>query len=115
MFLLQCSALACKFVFYEWQDKDLIIRLKVQPKASKDEFCEVLGNCLKVRITAPPVDGKANQHLIKFLSKQFKVSKSQVVQLSGETNREKRFKISNPKQMPETLTSQLKAEAIYRK
>lgn len=89
--------------FYEWLGNDLLIRLKVQPKASKDEFCELMGNSLKVRITAPPVDGKANQHLIKFLSKQFNVSKSQVVLISGETNREKRFKISSPKRIPEIL------------
>ena len=89
--------------FYEWQDNDLLIRLKIQPKASKDEFCEVLDNRLKVRITAPPVDGKANQHLIKFLASQFKTSKSQVELISGETSREKRFKISRPGQIPEKL------------
>lgn len=89
--------------FYEWQGDYLLIRLKVQPKASKDEFCEVLGSSLKVRITAPPIDGKANQHLIKFLASQFKVSKSQVQIISGETSREKRFRITNPKQIPELL------------
>jgi uncharacterized protein len=89
--------------FYEWKQNALILRIKVQPKASKDEFCEVMGNCLKVRITAPPVDGKANQHLIKFLAKQFNVNKSQIELLSGETNREKRFKIISPKQLPENL------------
>jgi len=87
-------------VYYEWKNKDLFLRVKVQPKASKDEFCEVMGNCIKVRITAPPVEGKANQHLIKFLAKQFKVSKSQIELLSGETNREKRFRIFNPKLLP---------------
>ena len=86
--------------FYEWNHDDLILRIKVQPKASKDELCEAMGNCLKVRITAPPVDGKANQHLIKFLAKQFKVSKSQVKLLSGDIGREKRLKISSPNFLP---------------
>lgn len=86
--------------FYEWTHDDLILRIKVQPKASKDEFCEVMGNCLKVRITAPPVDGKANKHLIKFLAKQFNVSKSQVKLLSGYIGREKRFKVSSPHFLP---------------
>lgn len=89
--------------FFEWQNASLIIRLKVQPKASKDEFCDVMGDSLKVRITAPPVDGKANQHLIKFLAGQFNVSKSQIELLSGETSREKRFKVSNPKQIPDVF------------
>lgn len=87
-------------MFYQWIDGDLLLRLKVQAKASKDEFCDVMENSLKVRITAPPVDGKANQHLIAFLAKQFKVSKSKVTLLSGETNREKRFRISSPKFLP---------------
>jgi len=98
-----CWVLVFNRVFYEWQNNDLLLRIKAQPKASKDEFCDVLGNCLKVRITAPPVDGKANQHLIKFLAKQFKVSKSQIELLSGETSREKRFKISQPRRIPEGL------------
>ncbi|MCW8934846.1 MAG: DUF167 family protein [Gammaproteobacteria bacterium] len=87
-------------MFYEWNDNDPLLCLKVQPKASNDEFCDITGNSLKVRITAPPADGKANQHLIKFLARQFKVSKSQVTILSGETNREKRFRISSPKLLP---------------
>jgi len=91
-------------VFYEWKNTDLFLRIRVQPKASKDEFCGVPGNCIKVRITAPPVDGKANQHLIKLLAqnlaRQFKVSKSQIELMSGDTSREKRFKIVNPKHLP---------------
>ena len=90
--------------FYEWQSTALLLRVKTQPKSSKDEFCEVMGNCLKVRITAPPVDGKANQHLIKFLARQFRVSKSEIVLLNGVTSREKRFKIDNPKQLPSFIS-----------
>jgi len=90
-------------MFYEWQHDDLLLRIKVQPKASKDEFCEIMGERLKIRITAPPVDGKANQHLIKFLAKQFKVSKSQIELMSGETSREKRFRISSPRLIPDFI------------
>jgi len=89
--------------FYEWQGDNLILRIKAQPKASKDEFAEVLGNRLKIRITAPPVDGKANQHLIKFLAKQFRVSKSQIELLAGDSAREKRFIIYSPKQLPDII------------
>jgi uncharacterized protein (TIGR00251 family) len=92
-------------MFYEWQHDDLLIRIKVQPKASKDEFCEIMGERLKIRITAPPVDGKANQHLIKFLAKQFKVNKSQIELMSGETSREKRFRISSPQLIPNFISA----------
>ena len=87
--------------YFQWQDGDLLLNIKVQPRASKDELAEVLGDSLKVRITAPPVDGAANKHLIAFLAKIFKVSKSQVTLISGETGREKRLRIHSPKHWPE--------------
>jgi hypothetical protein len=49
---------------------------------------------LKIRLTAPPVDGAANEALVKFLSDTFSVSKSQIEIVSGHTSREKRVKIS---------------------
>ncbi|MCW8955563.1 MAG: DUF167 family protein [Gammaproteobacteria bacterium] len=90
--------------FFQWQDKDLVLNIKVQPRASKDEFAERLGNAIKLRITAAPVDGKANQHLIALLAKIFKVTKKQVTILSGETGRDKRIKIRQPKQLPDCIT-----------
>lgn len=87
--------------YFQWQDGDLLLSVKVQPRASKDEFAEVLGDSLKVRITAAPVDGAANKHLIAFLAKVFKVSKSQVTLISGETGREKRLRVQAPKHWPE--------------
>jgi len=90
-------------MFYEWQNGHLLLRIKVQANASKDEFCDAMGQQLKVRISAPPVDGKANQYLIKFLAKQLRVSKSQVELVSGETSREKRFKIFGLSCVPAVL------------
>jgi len=89
--------------FYQWQNNDLILRIKVQPKSSKDEIAEILGDSLKIRITAPPVDGKANKHLVSFLAKTFKVAKSAVKIISGETGREKRIKVCSPRQLPEII------------
>ena len=91
--------------FYEWQGENLLLRVKTQPKASKDEFAEVLDNRLKIRITAPPIDGKANQHLIQFLAREFKVSKSQIKLLAGDAAREKRFMIRAPNQLPAIISS----------
>jgi hypothetical protein len=83
----------------------LVLTVRVQPKASKDE---IIGPCddgqgsesLKIRITAPPVDGKANAHLVKFLAKSFGVAKSQVSVVAGETGRNKRVSIAAPSQLP---------------
>ncbi len=93
--------------FYKWEDEDLHLFIKVQPKASKDELAEVLTDPLcdriKVRITAPPVDGKANKHLIRYLSAIFKVAKSAINIKNGETGRTKHLIIQSPKQLPKQI------------
>ena len=91
--------------FYRWQDGDLLLNIKIQPRASKDEFAERLGNAIKLRITAAPVDGKANQYLIALLAKTFKITKKQVLILSGETGRDKRIKIIQPEHLPNFITT----------
>ena len=91
-------------MFYHWEDENLHLFLRVQPKASKDEFSEILDDRIKLRITAPPVDGKANKYLIKFLSKVFKTPKAQIRIKSGETGRNKHLIIQRPKSLPEQIS-----------
>jgi len=97
--------------FYKWDNNKLHLFIKVQPKASKDELAEVLvdplGDRIKVRISAPPVDGKANKHLIKFLASVFKVAKSNISIKNGETARNKHLIIQSPKQLPKQISSQV--------
>ncbi|MCW8830430.1 MAG: DUF167 family protein [Gammaproteobacteria bacterium] len=90
-------------VFFIWQNNDLILNVRVQPRAASDAFAEQNDNYIKIRITAPPVDGKANKHLINFLAKTFKVTKSSIQLLSGETARNKRLLIKQPKALPECI------------
>lgn len=96
-------------MFYKWDDNDLHLFIKVQPKSSKDEFTEVLtnplGDRIKIRITAPPIDGKANKHLIKYLSTVFKVPKSNISIKNGKTGRNKHLIIQSPKQLPKQINS----------
>ena len=89
--------------FYRWHDGDLIIACHLQPRASRDEFSGLYGDSLKIRIKAPPVDGKANDYLMKFLAKQFGVSKREITLISGEFSREKRIRIAAPEKLPEGL------------
>ena len=84
---------------------DLILDVHIQPRASKDEIVGYHGDRLKIRITAPPVDGKANNHLLAFLAQVFKVPKRDVVLLAGETGREKRVKIIAPTRVPEIVNA----------
>lgn len=90
-----------------FEEDILTLNVYLQPKASRDQIQGWHGEgddqALKIAITAPPIDGKANAHLIKFLSKQFKVSKSSIEIVAGELNRHKRLKIHHPKKMPELI------------
>lgn len=70
-------------------------KVKVQPKASKNEICGYLDDALKIRLTAPPVDGAANEAVVSFFAKLFRLSKSQVEIISGHTGRNKVLKIKN--------------------
>jgi len=85
--------------------EDLLLDLFIQPKASRDQIMGPHGDELKVAITAPPVDGQANAHLIKFLAKQFRVAKGNVRILRGELGRHKQVQIAAPAQIPEVLAA----------
>jgi len=89
--------------FYKWDGNDLLLHLYVQPNAKKDELVGEYGDNLKIRITALPVDNKANKHLLKFLAKTFAVPNSHVKLMKGENQRAKRVKILNPAKLPELI------------
>lgn len=82
--------------WYSWQDSALIINIKVQSSAKKDEIIGLQGDQLKIRIAAAPIDGKANHRLIGFLASLFRVRKSAITFVSGRSNRQKRLKIAQP-------------------
>lgn len=65
------------------------LTLHIQPGAKKTEVAGVHGDALKIRLAAPPVDGKANAALIDFLAARLGLSKSQLSLKSGQTSRRK--------------------------
>ncbi|WP_105900838.1 DUF167 family protein YggU [Vibrio gangliei] len=79
---------------------DLLLRVYIQPKASRDAIIGQHGDELKIAITAPPIDGKANAYLSKYLAKQFKVAKGNVNIEKGELGRHKTIRIISPTQIP---------------
>ena len=93
--------------FFSWQNDTLTLRLYVQPRASRDEIVGPHGTSLKVRITAPPVDGKANEHLLKFLAKEFGVTRHQIVITTGTQGRHKQLRINGPLRFPATVSAVL--------
>ena len=69
--------------------KGVLLPVRAVPRASKNEIQGIHGDALKVRLQAPPVEGKANQALIRFLSDALDIPRSQLSIASGETGRNK--------------------------
>lgn len=68
----------------------VIISLYIQPNASKTEVIGEHNGLLKIKIKAPPVDGKANEEVLRFLSKALNISRSEIEILKGDKSREKK-------------------------
>jgi uncharacterized protein (TIGR00251 family) len=73
--------------------EEVILKVYVQPKSSKNEMVGPYRDGIKVKVTAPPIEGKANEAIIKFLAKEFKISPSSVEILKGHNSREKIIRI----------------------
>jgi len=86
--------------WYQWDNEDLVVFVRAQPRASQDGFSDPFDDAIKIWLTAPPIDGKANAHLTAFLARYCKVAKSAVRIESGETSRRKRVRIRSLKRLP---------------
>ena len=91
--------------WYRWDGPDLLLTVHIQPRARQDEIVGPHGDRLKIRITAPPIDGKANVHLMRFLAETCGVAASAVELIAGTSGRDKRLRIRAPKQLPPPLPS----------
>jgi uncharacterized protein len=74
-------------------DGTLVVAIHAQPGAKRTEVAGVHGEALRIRIAAPPVEGRANEALVEFLARLFEVARRDVVLVAGETSRQKRFEI----------------------
>ena len=70
-------------------DGRITLTLHIQPGAKKTEFAGLHGDALKIRLAAPPVDGKANEALVKFVADTLGLAKAAVSLKSGQTSRRK--------------------------
>ena len=82
-------------LYIEEKGGAVVLRVLVQPRASKNELVGVHGDCLKIRVTSPPVEDQANKKLCAFLSKLIGVGKKQVEVVGGHKTRVKKVRISN--------------------
>ena len=91
-------------MFYNEDRTSITLKIKAQPSASKSEFAGLYGDdAIKLRLAAPAVEGAANKELIKFLSKKFKVSKSEVEFKSGQNSKIKLIKLPKSDKLMEFI------------
>ena len=83
-----------------WAQRDLCLDTRVQTRSSRLEIGRVENGRLRLRLTAPPADGKANQQARKLLAKSFGVGISGVQLLSGKAHKNKQFLIKAPSRLP---------------
>lgn len=72
---------------------DIVLSLHIQPGAKKTGLVGLHGEALKIRLAAPPLEGKANDCLIEFIADMLEVPRAQVELVSGATSRQKRVRV----------------------
>jgi uncharacterized protein len=85
----------------QWRGDTLVLRCRVRPNARRDAFAGVHAGQLKLCLSAPPVEGRANARAIAFLAASFGVPKSRVKLLRGAAASDKVFAISGPTVIPQ--------------
>ena len=90
----------------EWyrREKDgITLTLHIQPGAKRSEVAGLHGDALKIRLAAPPIDGRANEALLRFIADSFDVPLRQVELLRGAQSRHKMVRVTDSKVDPESL------------
>ncbi len=81
------------FAIHETSDR-ATFAVKVHPRAKKNSITGELGDALKLSLTSPPAEGRANEACIEFFTKLLKVPRSSVTIASGQTSRRKVIRVS---------------------
>jgi len=91
--------------FITQAEQGVVMNVHIQPRASRTEYVGLHGNALKFRISAPPVEGLANDALCRYLAKAFRIAKGSVVICSGHEARQKRVLLKgvSPEQVSEAF------------
>lgn len=90
--------------FFAWDADVLVVNILGKPAASKDAIGKPKGTQLKVSVTAQPKDGRATDHMVRFLAPLFGVSVSDIEVVFGRENVNKQLRIRAPKKMPAVFT-----------
>jgi len=88
---------------YRWDGDVLVIQVLGKPGARRDAIGEVHGNELKISVTASPTSGRATDHMLRFLAKEFGVAVSAIDVVFGQTSVHKQLRIRDPQKWPQGL------------
>ncbi len=88
-----------------WDGETLILNILGKPSAKQDAIGKAKGNQLKVSVTATPVAGKATDHMVRFLAKEFGVSPDDITVVFGRFNVNKQLRIKSPKKLPPVIAA----------
>lgn len=92
--------------WYRTHDDGVTIQVHAQPGAKRTEVAGLHGDCVKVRLASPPVDGKANECLIEFLARRLQVKRSQLTITHGLSSRRKAVFVAAAGLLPVVLLEQ---------
>ena len=89
--------------FFGWDGDTLILNVLGTPGAKQDVIGKVKGNQLKISVTEAPRAGKATDHMVRFLAKEFDVAVADIVVVFGRMNINKQLRINAPKKLPSVI------------
>ena len=89
--------------FYAWDGDIMVLNILGTPSAKKDIIGKPKGNQLKISVTAAPVGGRATDYMVKWLSKEFGVNKSDIEVVFGRMNVNKQLRIKAPTKFPRVI------------
>lgn len=82
---------------------ELTLKIKVEPRSSRAGIIGQYGDALKVKLTSPPVEGKANKELIEILAKEFSIARKDIEIISGQSSKNKIVKLYGVKSVKDRL------------
>lgn len=89
--------------FYFWENDTLILNILGKPSSKQDLIGKPKGDQLKVSVTAHPKAGKATDHMVAFLAKEFGVSRSDIEVVFGRMSVNKQVRIKSPQKLPSII------------
>lgn len=90
--------------FFIWDGDVLVVNVLGKPSASKDAIGKPKGTQLKISVTAAPLNGKATDHMVRFLAPLFGVAVADIEVVFGQENVNKQLRIKAPKKLPAVFT-----------